>query len=108
MLLSVRSDNQIPELICERTGEVISITKVPFYIGSAKEYTDYVPFGADVSRMHCCISKKLENYYLSDLNSTNGTYHNQKEVVPGKAELLAANDEIKIASQIFYIKFPCH
>ncbi len=108
VLLSVRENTTVPELIYERTGEVIPLTKFPFYIGSASEYTDFVPVGDDISRMHCCISKKLDNYYLSDLNSTNGTYHNQKEILPGRLELLAANDEIKIASQIFYIKFPCH
>ncbi|MBO5353758.1 MAG: FHA domain-containing protein [Lachnospiraceae bacterium] len=108
VLLSVRENRTVPELVYERTGEVIPLTKFPFYIGSAAEYTDFVPVGDDISRMHCCISKKLDNYYLADLNSTNGTYHNQKEVLPGKLELLAANDEVKVASQIFYIKFPCH
>ena len=108
VLLSARESSTVPVLVCDRTGEVIPLNRFPFYIGSAVEYTNYVPEGNDISRMHCCISKKLDNYYLSDLNSTNGTYHNQKEIVPGKEQLLAANDEIRIASQIFYIKFPCH
>ena len=61
-----------------------------------------------MSRIHCCISKKGEDYYLADLNSTNGTYLNKKEVMPGKDELLSANDEIRIASVEFYMKFSCH
>lgn len=97
-----------PELICERTGEVVPLLKFPFYIGSAKEYVDFVPMGEGISRIHCCINKKEDNYYLSDLNSTNGTYLNGKEVMPGKDVLLSVGDEIRVTSQEFYIKFPCH
>lgn len=108
VLLSAIRKPEMLELVCEQTGEVVPLTKFPFYIGCAKEYADFVPAGEGVSRIHCCISKRENNYYLSDLNSTNGTYLNGKEVVPGKDVLLSANDEIRICSQEFYIKFPCH
>lgn len=107
VLLSAPKMHSCPELLCEKTGEVVLITKIPFYIGSVKEYADFVPAAEGVSRIHCCISKKENNYYLSDLNSTNGTYLNGKEVVPGKDALLSANDEIRITSQKFYMNFPC-
>jgi len=108
VLLSAPSKPVGPELICEQTGEVVPMDKFPFYLGSAKEYADFVPATEGVSRIHCCISRKENNYYLSDLNSTNGTYLNGKEVAPGKEVLLSANDELRICSQEFYIKFPCH
>jgi len=108
VLLTAPSKPAGPELICEQTGEVVPMEKFPFYIGSAKEYADFVPAAEGVSRIHCCISKRENNYYLSDLNSTNGTYLNGKEVVPGKEVYLSANDELRICSQEFYIKFPCH
>ena len=108
VLLSAIKKPEGPELISEQTGEVVPLTKFPFYIGSAGEYADFVPAGEGVSRIHCCISKKENNFYLSDLNSTNGTYLNGKEVNPGKDALLSANDEIRVCSQEFYIKFPCH
>lgn len=107
VLLSVGAKEEAV-LICESSGEVISLTKFPFYIGSTADYVDYVLTTEGVSRIHCCISKKGESYYLADLNSTNGTYLNKKEVMPGKDELLSANDEIRIASVKFYIKFSCH
>ena len=107
MLLSAPKKAPCPELICEKTGEVVYLTKFPFYIGSAKEYADFVPAAEGVSRIHCCISKKENNYYLADLNSTNGTYFNGTEVTPGKEVLLSANDEIRITSQKFYMNFPC-
>lgn len=108
VLLSEVKNNTEAELVSEKTGEIIPLTKFPFYIGSAGEYVDYVLMGEGVSRIHCCINKRMENYYLSDLNSTNGTFLNNKEVFPGKNELLSANDEIRIVSQDFYLKFPCH
>ena len=107
VLLSMVSKEEVV-LICESSGEIISLTKFPFYIGSTADYVDYVLTAGGVSRIHCCISKKGDSYYLADLNSTNGTYLNKKEVMPGKDELLSANDEIRIASVKFYIKFSCH
>ncbi len=108
ILLAAVRNSSVPELICEESGEVIPLTKFPFYIGSASEFADYVLPQEGVSRIHCCINKKEENYYLADLNSTNGTYLNHQEVVPGKDRLLSANDEIRIVSRNFYMKFPCH
>ena len=108
VLLCAAKKPEEPELVCEQTGEVISLTKFPFYLGSAAEYADYVPVGEGVSRIHCCISKKENNYYLSDLNSTNGTYLNKQEINPGKDALLSANDEIRVGGFDFYVKFPCH
>ena len=108
VLLSAERRPPMPELICEETAEVIPLTKFPFYIGSAADYVDYVMQTEGVSRIHCCINKKEEKYYLSDLNSTNGTYLNFQEVLPGKEKLLSASDEIRIVSRNFYVKFPCH
>ena len=108
VLLRVPQSPTGPELVCEQTGEIVHLTKFPFYIGSAEQYADFVFQGEGVSRIHCCISKKEERYYLSDLNSTNGTYLNQTEVLPGKDVLLSANDEIRVGGFDFYVKFPCH
>ena len=108
LLSTISQEEEEVSLVCGLTGEIIPITKFPFYIGSTSDYVDYVLKKEGVSRIHCCISKKGEAYYLADLNSTNGTYLNKKEVMPGKDELLSANDEIRIASVEFYTKFSCH
>ncbi|MBO5353311.1 MAG: FHA domain-containing protein [Lachnospiraceae bacterium] len=108
VLLTSVKQPEMPELICEQTGEVVPLSKFPFYIGSAREYADFVPAAEGVSRIHCCISKKENKYYLSDLNSTNGTHVNGNDVNPGKEVLLSENDKIRVCSQEFYIKFPCH
>lgn len=107
-LLSVLCDKEEAQLINEETGEVHFMKTFPFYIGSIKQYADCVLKQAGVSRIHCCIRKKEEKYYLADLNSTNGTYLDHREVVPGKEELLWDGAVIRIAKTEFYVKLPCH
>lgn len=107
LLASVKKEEGLL-LINSRTGEITRVDKFPFYIGVAEGYVDFMPKGDGVSRIHCCISKKGANYYVSDLNSTNGTYLDEREVLPGTEVLLSANAELRITSENFYIKFPCH
>ena len=108
VLLSTLKKEEGLSLINARTGEVVQVDKFPFYIGIAEGYVDFKPKGDGISRIHCCISKKGSDYYISDLNSTNGTYLDGKEIFPGTEVLLSANAELRITSDIFYIKFPCH
>lgn len=107
-LLSIREETETAQLLNEETGEVVFLNKLPFYIGSVSKYADYVLPTPGVSRIHCCIQKRDEDYYLSDLNSTNGTYLDGKEVLPGKEELLWNGAVLRIAGTEFYVKVPCH
>lgn len=108
VLLSAAKTTEEPWLTNEKTGEVIRLSKFPFYIGSVEQYADYALKEEGISRIHCCIMQKGDNYYLSDLNSTNGTYLDRKEVVPGKEELLATGSRIRMAKTEFYVNLPCH
>lgn len=108
VLLSVTGEREEAQLLNEQTGEVVYLTKFPFYIGSVGKYADYVLNQSGVSRIHCCINKKEEEYLLSDLNSTNGTYLDGKEVLPGKEELLWSGAVLRVARTEFYVKLPCH
>ena len=95
-------------LVNKASGEVIEIHKFPYYIGSVTAYADYVLKKQGVSRIHCCINKKGEEYVLSDLNSTNGTYCDGQEVLPGKEAVLSQNATISIADVEFSVDFSCH
>jgi len=48
-----------------------------------------------VSRRHACIGRSGENYYLLDLESTNGTRLNEEDIVPGKKVPLQDGDRIE-------------
>ena len=106
VFLSMRKEEA--QLINERTGEVFGLKKLPFYIGSVDKYADCILKEEGVSRIHCCIQKKNEEYFISDLNSTNGTYLEGKEVVPGREICLRNGAVIRIAKTEFRVKLPCH
>ncbi len=69
-------------------GENLSVTTSVFLIGSRREEVDGVILKDTVSRIHARVTKEEGSFYLEDLNSTNGTYHN--------GELLNYRDKIKL------------
>lgn len=54
----------------------IAITNFPFFIGKLKKNVDFHLESDIVSRYHAKITKEGDSFYLTDLNSTNGTYIN--------------------------------
>ena len=70
-----------------------------FLIGSQKEEAAGVIHASTVSRLHARIVKEGENYYIEDMNSTNGTYRNGELLRYRQKELLQKNDVIKFADE---------
>ncbi len=64
-------------------------------IGKSKQEVDLVLEDASVSRMHARIIVEGLNFYLEDLNSTNGTYKNGLRLNPYERRALDEGDEIK-------------
>lgn len=60
---------------------------------------ELILFDQATSRYHAEISKSDEGYFLNDLGSTNGTFHNEAPV--NEPVLLKKNDEIKVGQEIF-------
>lgn len=101
VLLAVRSRQEQPQLIHEQTGEVIALKTFPFYLGREKEYASHVIERDGISRLHFCIRERESQYYLSDLNSTNGTYINGTEILPGKEHRIVPQDMIRAGTEEF-------
>ena len=57
--------------------------------------SDIVLHDASVSRQHARLVRVLKNYYLEDLESTNGTQHNNRPITK---HLLKHEDEIRIGT----------
>lgn len=80
--------------------KLILLSEYPFFIGKLKTNVDYCLDRKVISRYHAKITKEEERYYITDLNSTNGTFVNgqmlqtyeKKEIVPGD-EIAFANIE---------------
>lgn len=76
---------------------VIDITEVPFLIGKQESNVDYFLNKEVVSRYHVKITKEEEGYYITDLNSTNGTSLNGNPMSCYLRHKLTNGDKISIA-----------
>jgi diguanylate cyclase (GGDEF)-like protein len=54
-----------------------------------------------ISRKHAMVSKEKEKVYLTDLNSSNGTFINDKKIKAGEKIELVKEDMIKLGTSIF-------
>lgn len=77
--------------------ETIRITEFPFVIGKQKGNVDYFLDNEAVSRYHIKITKDDNNYYIMDLNSTNGTSLNSNPLSCYQRVELRDGDEVAIA-----------
>ena len=89
----------LPNLYVEESGEHIFLEKIPFYIGSLTEYVDYAIHKEVISRFHAKIECKEGQYYITDLNSTNGTIVNGCLLNAYEPEQLHIGDTIQFAHQ---------
>lgn len=102
---TVLYEELVPKLISlGKKEEQILLDHFPFIIGSRKEGSDYAIMEKGVSRMHADITFEGGMYFITDLNSTNGTFLNEKEIETGKAIRLKEGDEIRIARRRLMIE----
>lgn len=96
---------QAVTLINCRNCENILVHKFPFVIGKDKIKTDYyVQNNPAVSRIHATIVFEKANYYVQDINSTNGTFVNGERLEKGKRVLLHNGDKIMLGNEEFDFK----
>ncbi len=53
-----------------------------------------------VSRVHCIVHRIRNSWYIEDAGSTNGTWINEKKLLPGKSIRLKPEDTIKLGGRI--------
>ncbi len=83
----------------ERTGyESIPIKNFPFFIGKLRKNVDYCLEKEVVSRYHAKITREGNRYFLTDLNSTNGTFLNREALMTYQQKELRPGDEISFAN----------
>ena len=86
------------------TGEVITIGAFPFVIGKVKEKVDYCIEDATISRLHAKLDECDEDVlYVTDLNSTNGTYVRDKRLKANEVVKLGLNETFKVGEHIFQL-----
>ena len=82
----------------------LSLEQPSLTIGKKKGEVDLVLQDASVSRMHARVTKEDENIYLEDLNSTNGTFQNNRRMHPYEKKKLEEGDEIKFGKVVFIFR----
>ncbi len=83
------------------TAETIPISYYPFLIGKQESLADYVLKEDTVSRLHARIDRRDETYWLTDLNSTNGTAVNGRALEANETIQLHAGDRVDLADLRF-------
>lgn len=76
----------------------ICISEFPFFIGNLKKQVDSAINSNKVSRYHAKLEEREGRYYVTDLNSTNGTFVNKVPLEPNKLFEIKNNDIIAFAN----------
>ncbi len=104
--LGRRTEGQIPMLVSSQP-EVrgnITIDKERIVIGKLKGQVDVVLNMPMISRMHASIEKRQGIFFLTDLNSTNGTMLNGQRLDANEFRQLCSGDEISFAGAVYYFQ----
>lgn len=75
----------------------IKIIEFPFFIGKLKKNANDIIESRTVSRVHGKLDKIGNKFYVTDLNSTNGTYINKKPIRSNERVQIEPGDELSFA-----------
>lgn len=76
-----------------------------YVIGKSADKVDgVISFNKAISRVHCKITYKNGNYYITDLGSANGTFVNSKRIPAQCPEIIKNGDAVRLANSDFLIE----
>ena len=76
------------------------LEEFPVTVGKMKNSVQMVIEDSSVSRLHARFRKQGSSIYLQDLDSTNGTYVNEKQLFAGEERIIKRGDEIQFGKII--------
>jgi hypothetical protein len=79
----------------------IGIHEFPFFIGKLRKNVDYCLEKNVVSRYHAKLTKEEDKYYITDLNTTNGTFVNDQILTTYEKKEITQGDRIALANLNF-------
>ena len=79
----------------------IPLQNLPITVGKMAGAVDLVLNDQSVSRLHARISRNGNRFFITDLNSTNGTFRNGMRLEPNASEIIEPGDEIGIGKLKF-------
>ena len=102
--LNISHDTEGKVRLVSDSDPEITVNGFPFYIGKDESHMDFCLNSPGVSRYHAKLDRISENIFISDLNSTNGTYVNGKKLEPNIKKRIIEGDEIRIGKCIYHIE----
>lgn len=82
----------------------IEVTKDEFVIGKKPELCDgVISFNKMISRSHCKINKRGNQFVITDLQSANGTYVNRVRLQPNQPHSINNGDVVRLANSDFQV-----
>ena len=91
---------------CNADKEQIIIDKPEYIVGRLEGQVDCVLLNGAVGKVHACVLTKEGNYYISDLNSVNGTFINNIRIDSNKEYEIINNDTIAFANSEYVFAMP--
>lgn len=79
----------------------MTVNKSEFLIGKRDTNDGVVAFNKLISRVHCKITRNGGQYFVTDLQSSNGTYVNHRKLQPNQPFPLKSGDVIRMANSDF-------
>ncbi len=79
----------------------IDLNELPCTVGKMAGSVDFVIKDSSISRIHARFTKEGEDIYVTDLNSTNGTFKNGLRLEPNETAGIEAGDEIRFGKMTF-------
>lgn len=79
----------------------IDLEMLPLTVGKLAGMVDMIIDEQSISRMHARFSRSGSRIYITDLNSTNGTFRNGMRLEPNTSELIEPGDEIRLGKLKF-------
>lgn len=100
-ILAVRGQDPMGKLIYQGIhgcGDIL-ITGDEFLIGKNRQQAQGIIEAEGISRLHARISRQEMEYYLEDLNSTNGTYLNEIPLEYHQKKAMCRNDRVRFGAE---------
>lgn len=79
----------------------IDLKHLPCTVGKMAGSVDAVIKDKSVSRMHARFTRREDGIYVTDLNSTNGTFKNGLRLEPNETVFIETGDEIRFGNMTF-------
>lgn len=82
----------------------IRVQKDHFVIGKVGGAVDAgIDFNKMISRVHCCVDRSGNQFTITDLGSTNGTFLNGNRLSPNQPQAMKNGDILRLANSIFQV-----